>query len=254
MLIPFSVKTAKISIFFELRKLESFHAADNIVFTMTASPPPKRPRKTKAEAATPPRLLALLEAAEDIFLAKGYHTATMDDVAKAAGMSKKTVYALIQSKAELFGALLTHHQSLMQFPTPEPGWTLQDILSANLLCLARFLLSASQIAILRLIMAEYTHSPDLGRVFLRNRVRKAKTKLESCLLELAREQGCDSGEAKEMAAMLFGMALGEFHISALIGFRAPPSKQALEARVRLAVEIFVAGCCTGACCTTTPPG
>jgi len=214
----------------------------------------KRPRaaKAKTDTATPSRLLALLEAAEDIFLAKGYHAATMDDVAKAAGMSKKTVYALIQSKAELFGALLMHHQSLMQFPVPEPDWTLQDILCANLLCLARFLLSTSQIAILRLIMAEYTHSPDLGRVFLRNRVRKAKTKLESCLLGLALEQGCDAAEAKEMSAMLFGMALGEFHISALIGFRALPSKQALEARVRLAVDIFIAGCRAGACGTTPP--
>ena len=48
----------------------------------------------------------LIAAAEDIFLAKGYHAATMNDVAKAAGMSKKTVYMMIESKAELFGALL----------------------------------------------------------------------------------------------------------------------------------------------------
>ncbi|OYV38447.1 MAG: TetR family transcriptional regulator, partial [Acidocella sp. 20-61-6] len=42
-------------------------------------------------------MLKLFDAAEDIFLLKGYHTATMSDVAKAAGMSKKTVYQLVES-------------------------------------------------------------------------------------------------------------------------------------------------------------
>ncbi len=187
-------------------------------------------------------MAALIGAAEDIFLAKGYHAATMDDVAKAAGMSKKTVYTIIESKAELFAALLAHHQSLLQFPEPEPGWTIRDILFANCMCLARFLLSPGQIAILRLIMAEYTHSPDLGRLFVRSRVAKAKTKLEICLGEIALKHGSPAMDTKEMAAMLFGMAIGEFHLGVLIGYRSLPSKQVLEKRIRRAVDIFVNGC------------
>ena len=42
--------------------------------------------------------------------------------------------------------------------------------------------------------------------------------------------------------MLFGMAIGEFHLGVLIGFHAPPTRQALEKRVRQAVDIFLAGC------------
>ena len=204
----------------------------------------KSPRTAAAKpAANGDRMRQLIAAAEDIFLAKGYHTATMSDVAKAAGMSKKTVYTMIQSKAELFGALLTHRHSLLSFPEPRSDWTLHDLLTANLIALARFLLSPGQIAILRLIMAEYTHSPDLGRVFHRNRVSKAKSRLESCLAEVAIQQGCPAAQAKEMAAMLFGMAIGEFHLGVLIGFRSPPTRQALEKRVRQAVGIFLAGCC-----------
>jgi AcrR family transcriptional regulator len=201
--------------------------------------------KQNVDADTDPRLLALFEAAESVFLAKGYHAATMNEVAKAAGMSKKTVYTLIESKADLFSSLLAHHHSLLKFPEPEPDWTPQDILVSHLLTLARFLLSASQIAILRLIMAEYTHSPDFGRVFLRNRVIKAKAKLETRLSDLALNHGFCIPDAKESSAMLFGMAIGEFHLGILVGFRAPPSKQALEARVRRAVEIFCAGCGPG---------
>jgi AcrR family transcriptional regulator len=188
------------------------------------------------------KLLKLIEAAEDIFLAKGYHTATMSDVAAQAGMSKKTVYQLIDSKGALFAALLAHHQSLLKFPEEQPDWSVHEILTANLLCLARFLLSKEQIAIVRLIMAEYTHSPDLGRVFHLKRVQKARSRLELCLGNIAKRQGCENCDAREMSAMLFGMAVGEFFLGALVGFRHVPSKSVLENRVKNAVDIFLSGC------------
>lgn len=186
----------------------------------------------------------LIAAAEDIFLAKGYHAATMADVAKAAGMSKKTVYTLVKSKADLFVALLAHHHALLKFPEPSPGASARDQLVANVLCLARYLLSPEQISLLRLIMAEYTHSPDFGRVFMRSHVTKAKSKLECCLAEVVEKHTSLTADPKEMAAMLFGMAIGEFHLGVLVGFRAAPSKQALEKRVHDAVDIFLAGCAT----------
>ncbi len=188
-----------------------------------------------------PRLPRLMAAAESIFLAKGYHTATMTEVAKAAGMSKKTVYTLIDSKAELFAAILEHRQSLLVFPTPKPGWTLREALYANLLCVAHFLLSPEQIAILRLIMTEYTHSPDLGRVFHRARIAKAKSELESCLIDIVKDQAALAAAPKELAAMLIGMVIGDFHLGVLIGFQSSPSRPALERRVRQAVDIFVDG-------------
>jgi hypothetical protein len=118
---------------------------------------------------------------------------------------------------------------------------MSDILNGYVLCLARFLLSPSQIAILRLIMTEYTHSPDLGRLFLRNRVTKAKIKLQNCLMEFVAKNADIDLDAKEMSAMLFGMAIGEFHLGVLIGFRSTPTRAALEKRVRQAVDIFLAG-------------
>ena len=185
--------------------------------------------------------MVLIDAAEEIFLAKGYHSATMDDVAQAAGMSKKTVYQLIHSKAELFMALLDHYQTLLVFPASQPDWSEQRILVEHLVALARFLLSPEQLAIIRLIMAEYTHSPDLSRVFHQSRFKKAKSRLETCLSDIATRQNARFTDLGEMSAMLFGMTIGEFHLGVLIGFRAPPSKAALERRIRQGVAIFLAG-------------
>ncbi len=197
---------------------------------------------SKAVAGDAVKMLQLIEAAEDIFLAKGYHTATMNDVAAAAGMSKKTVYQLIESKAGLFAALLEYHQEKLNIPVTQAGWTAHEILVQNLLALAQFLLSPQQISIIRLIMAEYTHGKDFGRVFHQKRVMKAKLLLETCLTEIGPAGGGELADVKEMAAMLFGMALGEFHLGVLIGFRPMPTKVALTRRIRLAVDVFLQGC------------
>lgn len=203
----------------------------------------RRPRPAlKTGAAEAAKMLQLLEAAEDIFLAKGYHSATMNDVAKAAGMSKKTVYQLIESKAGLFAALLEYHQEKLAIPVRQPDWSLHEVLVQNLLCLAEFLLSPQQISIIRLIMAEYTHGKDFGRVFHQKRMTKAKLLLENCLMEICPPVCGKIADAKEMAAMLFGMALGEFHLGVLIGFRPMPTKAVLTRRIRLAVDLFLAGC------------
>jgi TetR/AcrR family transcriptional repressor of mexJK operon len=198
-----------------------------------------RSRMNMAEAA---KILQLIEAAEDIFLAKGYHTATMSDVAKAAGMSKKTVYQLIESKADLFAILLEHRQEQIVIPNHHEDWPLQEILVQYLLGLAQFLLSPKQISIIRLILAEYTHGKDFGRIFHQKRVTKANLFLENCLMQVVPPTYKPISDYKEMAAMLFGMALGEFHLGVLLGFRAMPTKAALTNRIRLAVELFLKGC------------
>lgn len=214
-----------------------------------AAPTGDKPDR-KSEQAT--RLNALIRAAESVFLKKGYHLATMNDVAKEAGMSKKTIYALVESKIELFFAILADHHEKITFPAPAPNWTVADTLTAHLTTLGRFLLDPVQIALIRLMLAEYTHSPDFGRLFLRSKVIKTKERLEDALADLARAQGFSPAQAKEMSAMLFGMCLGEFHIGVLIGFRPPPTRAALELRVRRAVEIFLAGCNAQPCARQPP--
>ena len=48
----------------------------------------------------------LLSAARRVFLARGYHAATLEQIADEAGFSKGVVYSQFQSKADLFLALL----------------------------------------------------------------------------------------------------------------------------------------------------
>jgi AcrR family transcriptional regulator len=62
-------------------------------------------RLTRAEQAARNRAL-VLDAARRVFLARGYHGATLEQIADEAGFSKGVVYSQFESKADLFLALL----------------------------------------------------------------------------------------------------------------------------------------------------
>src|SRR5437870_13659978 len=48
----------------------------------------------------------ILEAANKVFAEKGYHEATMDDIAKRLGVSKGAIYLYFSSKEDLFEAMV----------------------------------------------------------------------------------------------------------------------------------------------------
>ena len=62
--------------------------------------------KTKKDVVTEFRTTGILEAARQVFAKKGFHQATVDDIAEAAGVAKGTVYLYYQSKREVYFAAL----------------------------------------------------------------------------------------------------------------------------------------------------
>jgi AcrR family transcriptional regulator len=59
------------------------------------------------------RRLQLLRAAQDVFVAQGFHAAAMDDIADRAGVSKPVLYQHFPGKLELYLALLEEHADAM---------------------------------------------------------------------------------------------------------------------------------------------
>lgn len=64
------------------------------------------PRLSRAEQNDRNRAL-LLSAALRVFLTRGYHAATLEQIADEAGFSKGAVYSRFESKADMFIALIT---------------------------------------------------------------------------------------------------------------------------------------------------
>jgi AcrR family transcriptional regulator len=55
------------------------------------------------------RRTQLLGAAQEVFVAQGYHAAAMDDIAERAGVSKPVLYQHFPGKLDLYLALLDQH-------------------------------------------------------------------------------------------------------------------------------------------------
>src|SRR5436853_3274711 len=66
---------------------------------------PVRRRRMTAEE----RRGAILDAALDVFARRGYHAASIDEIAGAAGISKALIYEHFPSKRELHVSLLECH-------------------------------------------------------------------------------------------------------------------------------------------------
>ncbi len=193
-----------------------------------------------AELSDAKKKLQLVQFAEKIFLEKNYHDATMNDVASAAGMSKKTVYKLFNSKSDLFMATMAHHAGRLVIPPMPDDWTIRESLIHVLLSISQFMLAPERIAGTRLIMAAYTHNDKFGTIFQQKRVTKTKAILEHWLSKIGPPDYIEVTQIKEMGAILYGMALGEFQLSTLVGFRQVPTKAALITRIHCVVDMFLA--------------
>ena len=77
---------------------------------MTASEVPARGQRLPR----PARRKQLLGAAQEIFVAQGYHAAAMDDIAERAGVSKPVLYQHFPSKLELYLALLDQNADVLE--------------------------------------------------------------------------------------------------------------------------------------------
>ena len=55
------------------------------------------------------RRVAILESALSVFAGRGYHSSSIDDIAREAGVSKALIYEHFASKQDLYAELLEQH-------------------------------------------------------------------------------------------------------------------------------------------------
>jgi AcrR family transcriptional regulator len=71
--------------------------------TQESKPAPRR------RLSAPDRRAAILDAALQVFAGRGYHAASIDEIAQEAGISKALIYEHFPSKKELHASLLERH-------------------------------------------------------------------------------------------------------------------------------------------------
>jgi len=192
--------------------------------------------------AVSPKAQDVLEAAHDLFMAKGYEAASMDAVAKAAGVSKATVYAHFNSKNELFAAIVTRicGQLTREIRAViESGLPLRQALLGIGGRFLDVLTDPRRARMFRMVMGEVDRFPELGRVFYRSGPLVMQDSLASYLEQAAAAGDLAIPDAGQAARQFLSLVKADLHLRCLfeIGLVIPPSEQ--DRLVAAAVDMFL---------------
>lgn len=201
------------------------------------SPTPDRPSKRGAK-----RLAAILAAAEQVFLDRGFEGSSLDEVARRAGASKATIYAYFENKVGLFRTILTAKLNGV-FASAEsadriPAST-EDALRALGTSFLTLLLSPIAIKFYRVMVSQGTEFPDLAATWFENGPCRAIASLAAMLRARAAQGEIVVPDPEHSAEFFLMMLRGTLHIKAAAGLAKPPFDRDIAAKVEAAVRLFM---------------
>jgi len=185
----------------------------------------------------------ILEGARQVFLARGFDGASMGEIAKAAGVSKGTLYVYFDSKESLFSALtLEEKQGLAEvlFKLDADDPDVRSVLTE----LGRTYLSRmgtpEHISSIRMVIGAAEKFPALGRAFYEAGPRQGAARLAAYFdrqVEAGRLSIEDTGVAAQHFMDLCVSGLMRRQLFAVSG---PPTPEEIRANVENAVRVFFA--------------
>ena len=197
-------------------------------------------RPTREEA--PLLTQKVTDTATEMFIAQGYSGTTMEALARAAGISKKTIYSQYRDKGALFRAVIHG----MERPAVNARLMKDDALplEQGLRRRAKVIMDAAleprALAFYRLIQREVAQFPELGKIIQDENTKQLFEPLASYFARHA-ESGAIEGADSGWAARLFVYLLfGDLNHRLLTGAD-PPKKREADAYLDRVCVLFLAG-------------
>jgi AcrR family transcriptional regulator len=185
----------------------------------------------------------IVEGARAVFLARGFDAASMNDIARAAGVSKGTLYVYFKDKERLFEAIVEQEceaQAEGIFDVDPNDHDVEAVLRRLGAAYVRFLCRPEKASPIRAVIAIADRMPDLGRKFYEAGPARGIAQLATYLAAQV-EAGVLVVEDCEIAAAQF---IESCHAALfkpiLFNFAPAPSPQQIERAVRIAVAVFMA--------------
>jgi AcrR family transcriptional regulator len=182
--------------------------------TLSRSKPAKRRITSRAARASDPKVVsaelpliklnraeraaerrqAIIEAAMEEFISRGFAATRLDDIAKRAGVAKGTIYLHFKDKESMFEELIRTAivplVGRMQGPLPTGG-TVRDLIEAFALNFIHEVVTTRRGDIVRLIVAEGPRFPSIADFYYREVVSKGLAGMRAMV-----ELGIARGEIK----------------------------------------------------------
>jgi AcrR family transcriptional regulator len=168
----------------------------------------------------------------------------MENVARRAGVSTKTLYRLFPNKAALFEAMVTERidafVSVVKLRACDGD--VETALSEALQVCADLMLDGEVIALQRVILADSDKIPDIAETFFQKAITPTQNALASWLRAQQKRGTIELDDANAAAGMLLGMLAMQPQRSVMFGHRPPPTPEERTQRARTCARLFLRGC------------
>jgi len=194
----------------------------------------------RSDGESPKRQL-VLDAAAELFIAHGYGAVSMDAIARAAGVSKATLYAHFSSKDRLFATIIREacrQTIVMANILPAGGAEVRPALMMFAGRMLRFLLEDRALAIHRVVIAESMRFPELGRAFYDSGPGEFRRVFSEWLAEQSAAGRVSVPDPAMAADQFIGLLRSGLYLRATLGLERP-SEAEINATVTAMVETFL---------------
>jgi AcrR family transcriptional regulator len=185
----------------------------------------------------------IIDGAREVFLAQGFDAASMNDIARAAGVSKGTLYVYFGNKEELFEAIVEQEcnaQAEGIFDLDPNDHDVAAMLTKLGVAYVKFLCRPEKASAIRTVIAIADRMPEIGRKFYEAGPAVGIAGLAAYLAAQV-DAGVLAVEDCEMAAAQFMESSHAMLFKPIVfNFAPAPSLEQIERGVRIAVKAFIA--------------
>ncbi|WP_047308004.1 TetR/AcrR family transcriptional regulator [Rhodopseudomonas palustris] len=196
----------------------------------------------KQENTADPRRAAILQAAFEVFVEKGFDAATTAEIVRRARISKRTLYEFFASKQEILTALVRYGaakmQPSLQLPEPQDKAQFLAVLEQFGRIFLGELLHAERTAMYRLAIAEAGRGGGSVARELEASGRGPVTQAATRFFEHAAARGIiRRDDIATLISVFFSVLIGIAPLQALLG-EPPLSAEAIAQRAKLATQVM----------------
>jgi AcrR family transcriptional regulator len=186
---------------------------------------------------------AILEGARQVFRANGFDGASMGEIAKAAGVSKATLYVYFDSKVSLFEVLVEtdrHETAERLFTLDETDPDVRSVLYRLALSFQQTMTRPEHISMIRMVIGAAEKFPTVGKRFFLAGPEHGNRRLAAYLAAQVAAGRLVIADVDRAAWQFLNLAHGRCAKALLFSASDAPNEAEFAAVAKSAVEVFFA--------------
>lgn len=185
----------------------------------------------------------IIDGARRVFFERGFDGASMDEIARAAGVSKATIYVYFDSKEALFQALVEvdrrkSAERLFEFDDADPD--IASLLQRIGVSFMTMMVQPDHIRLVRMVIGVAEKFPAIGQTFFETGPCHGGRRLSELLARQTELGHLDVRDCEQAAFQFFNLCQGFITKGLMFGLTAQPRPEEIERTVADGVRVFLA--------------